>query len=225
MFGLVTPAGDAPPATTLRIQIATSAVGTPTAFVGPDGTAGSYYELSSLLAVVPFSSDGDRFVRVRAELTTTDPANESPRLDLVSVDAHLPTLDRSLGGSPSVALITTIDPALTSSYLLRVKTSDAAITGSTATAVYRGGSNLANLATETVRFVNDELGIDSVQHSNTLPADPPITFQQGQPHSVVLDHSAVGAGTTTVLFAWQLDLAGGGSIFFETDFAVEVTAP
>lgn len=225
VFGLVSMGGATPTATTLRIQIATAAVGIPTAFVGPDGTAGSYYELTSLPASAPFSHDGDRFVRVRAELATTDPAAESPRLDLVSIDAHLPALDRSLSGTPSIALSTTIDPASTSSYLLRVKTSNAAIIGSTATAVYRGGSNFANLATETVRFVNDELGVDSVQQSNTLPIDPPLTFQQGQPHSVVLDHAAVGSGTTTVLFAWQLDFAGGGSIFFETDFEVEVTAP
>ena len=45
-------------------------------------------------------------------------------------------------------------------------------------------------------------------------------------HAVVhLEHSAVGPGTTTLSFVWQLDFAGGGTVFFETDFAVEVIAP
>ncbi len=225
VFGLVSIEGATPTATTLRVQIASAPSGTPATFVGPDGTGGTYFELASMPAVADFSHDGDGLIRVRAELATTDPVNATPQLDLVSVDAHLPQLPRSLSGTPTTALTTSIDPTVTTSYLLRVKTSDPTITGSEATAVYRGASNLANLAEETVRFSNDGAGVNSVQQSNTQPTEPPILFQQSRPHSIVLDHSAVAAGTTTIFFAWQLDYTGGGSIFFETDFAVEVTAP
>lgn len=225
VFGLVSLEGDTPASTTLRLQVASASSGTPATYVGPDGTAGTYFELASLPAVADFAHDGDRFVRVRAELATTDPVAATPRLDLVGIDRHLPRLARSLSGTPTTPLATTIDPAVTTSYLLRVKTSDPTIAGSEATAVYRGATNLANLAEETVRFVNDGAGVNSVQQSNTQPTDPPVLFQQNLPHSVVLDHSAIATGTSMILFAWQLDYTGAGSIFFETDFAVEVTAP
>jgi hypothetical protein len=149
----------------------------------------------------------------------------TPRLDRISVDTALPELNRSLNAVPTTSLSTTIDPTITTSYLLRVKTTDPDLAGSEATAVYRGGVNLANLAGETIRLVNAALGIDSVQQSSTLATDAPVLFQADHPYSVVLDHSALASGTTTVTFAWQLDYQAGHSIFFETDFAVEVTAP
>ena len=143
----------------------------------------------------------------------------------VTVDGHLPLIARSLGSIPSIGVATDIDPSVTASFLLRVKTGNASITGSEATAVYRDGSNLGNLAEETVRFVNEGLGVNSVQQSTTQPLDPPVAFQLDRPLSVLLEHSAVASGVTTLEFAWQLDLGGDGSIFSETDFAVVVTAP
>jgi hypothetical protein len=175
--------------------------------------------------VLDFANDGDRLFRVRAEFTTTDPVAATPRLDLISVDHHLAALDRSLSGSPVIAVATAIDPTVTTSYLLRIKTADGGITGSEATAVYRGDTNLANLTEETVRFVNAGLGIDSVQQSTTLPTEPPVPFDPTRPHSLVMDHAAAASGVTEIAFAWQLDYDAGGSIFFETDFMVEVTAP
>jgi len=225
VFGLLSMLGSTPDAATLRVQIATADSGDPSSFVGPDGSAGTYFELTSLPAVADFAHDGDRYLRVRAELATTDPTADSPRLDSVAVDTHLPLMERSLGTLPTFAMATTIDPAVTTSYLLRVKTSDPALTNSEATAMYRGASNLTNLAVETVRFVNVELGMDSVQQSNTAPIDLPVTFDSGNPHSVVLDHAAVDPGITTIWFVWQLDYAAEGSIYLETDFQIEVTAP
>ena len=225
VYGLVSLAGDAPTGTTLRLQIATAATGTPSAFVGPDGTTTSFFTLATLPAVADFAHDGDRLLRVRTLLETSDPATYSPRLDTASVDSALPELARTLGSVPTTTLTTTIDPAVTTSYLLRVKTTDPAVAGSSATAVFRSAVNLTNLAEETIRFVNDALGIDSVQQSSTLPTDAPVLFQQDHPYSIVFHHSAVAAGTTTVAFSWHLDYQSGGSIFSETDFAVEVTAP
>ncbi len=225
VFGEVSLSGSVPPSSTLRLQIATAPSGTPTAFVGPDGTSGTFFEIAGLPAVVDFDHDGDRFVRARAELATTAPDTTSPALNAVTVDSHLPAISRSLGVAPTSSFTTTIDPSVTSSYVLRVKTSDPSVTGSRATAVYRGAVNLANLAEETVRFVNSSLGVDSVQQSTTQPVDAPLLFQQNRPHSVVFDHSAIASGSTRIVFAWQLDYTGTGSIFLETDFAVEVTAP
>ncbi len=225
IFGAVRIEGSVPTGTALRIQVATADSGLPAAYVGPDGTAGTYFEISSLPAVVDFGNDGDRLLRVRAQLATSTPATATPQLDLVAVDTHLAALDRSLGGPPPITVTSVLDPATARSYLIRVNTSDAAIAGSTATAVYRGGTNLTNLVVETVRFVNVGLGVDSVQQSITLPTDTPLAFDSGQPHSVVLDHSAVGSGVTELSFAWQLRYGGVGSIYIETDFNVEVTAP
>jgi hypothetical protein len=226
VYGMVDLAGETPTGTTLGVQIATAASGTPSDFVGPDGTASSFFTLDSLPAVADFSHDGDRLLRVRVELTTEDPAQASPRLGSVSVDSGLPELGASLGSVPTIALTTTLDPDVTTSYLLRVKTANPDITGSDTTAVYRDAENPANLAEETIRFVNDALGVDSIQQSATLPTDPPLLFQEDRPYSVVLDHSAVASGiVTTLVFAWQLDYQGGGSIYAERDFAVQVTAP
>jgi len=224
VYGNLSIAGDVPTDTTLRLQVATASAGTPADFLGPDGTDGSYFTIATLPAVLDFAHDGNRLLRVRAELSTSDPANGTPRLDSVAVDGQLPLLDRSLGPTPAIAVVTSIDPLVTTSYLLRVKTSNATITGSAATAVYRDGANLGNLAEETVRFINEGLGVSSVQQSITQPLDPPLTFQDGRPHSIVLDHSAIGPGETTLRFSWQLDYVGEGSIFSETDFVVTVTA-
>ncbi len=225
VFGLVRPTGSTPAGTDIRLQIATIASGIPTDFVGPDGTSATHFSIGSLPAVADFDHDGQRFLRIRAELESTDRAAVTPRLDGISLDHNLELLDRSLGAPPPIALVTTLDPTVTTSYLLRVKTADPDIAGSEATAVYRGAVNLANLGEETVRFVNERLGVDSVQQSTSTATDPAELFQVGRPHSIVLDHSALASGVTEVLFAWQLDYSGAGSVFFETDFAVEVTAP
>jgi hypothetical protein len=225
VYGELGIGGSVPPGSTLRIQVATADAGTPTAFVGPDGTAATYFSIAALPQVLDFSHDGDRLLRVRAELATSDPVDTTPQLDLVTVDHHLARLDRSLAGSPIIAVTTTLDPAVTTSYLLRVRSSDPGIAGSEATAVYRGDTNLANLTEETVRFVNAANGIDSVQQSITTATDPPEPFEPGRPHSVVIDHSALASGVTDIAFAWRLDYQASGSVFFETDFMVEITAP
>lgn len=225
IFGLIDIGGIEPPETAIRVQVATAASGTPTEFVGPDGTSTSYFTIAALPAVLDFAHDHDRLLRLRADLSTSDPVAATPRLDVVAVDHHLGSLDRSLAGSPLLGITTTLAPLVTSTYLLRVKTNNPGTAGSESTAVYRGDSNLANLTEETVRFVNASLGIDSVQQSTTTSRDPAVPFDPGRPHSVVIDHSAAGTGVTRIAFAWQLDYLARGSVFFETDFLVELTAP
>lgn len=225
VFGILRLTASEPANTGLRLQVATATGTTPTAFHGPDGTAGTYFTPANFPSAIDFSHDGDRLVRVRAALFTTDPAGATPRLDSAGVDYDLPALARPLGTTPVITLTTSITPATSTDYLLRVKATAASLIGSETTAIHRVDTNLANLATETVRFVNAAAGIDSVQDSITTPTEPPVPFDQTLPHSVVIDHAAVGSGVTTIDFTWQLDYAGTGSVFIETDFSVVVTAP
>ena len=225
IYGRIGLAGDVPADTSLLIQLATAAAGLPSDFVGPDGTAASYFTLATLPSVADFDHDGERFLRVKADLATTDPAVATPRLDLISVDHHLAPLNRSLSGPPVIAMGTSFDPSATSTYVLRVTSSSATTAGSEATVAYRGGTNVSNLALETVRLANVRSGLDAVQHSASLPIDPPALFDTGHPHSVVIDTSAIASGVTRLSFAWQLDHGGSGSIFSEIDFDMQVTAP
>lgn len=64
----------------LRFQIASSASSSPAAwnFLGPDGTAASFYETPG--EAVAGVHDGDRYARYRAYLATSDVAGVSPRV-------------------------------------------------------------------------------------------------------------------------------------------------
>jgi hypothetical protein len=223
VFGIIRLAADEPTGTGVRLQIATATGATPTAFHGPDGTAGTFYAVDDLPEAVDFSHDGDQLVRIRAELTTTDPAGVTPRLDSAGFDYDLPRLAGSLGTTPAIGVTTTTTPA--TSYLLRLEATGTPLAGSTAALVHNSDTNLVNLDVATFRFVNVASGLDSVQDSLTGPADPPVSFDATQPHSVVLDHAALAPGITRIDLTWQLDYAGTASVFAETDFSVEVTAP
>lgn len=225
VFGTMGLTGSEPAGTTLQVQVATSDIDPPTAFTGPDGTAATHFTLANLPSAVDFSHDGDRYVRIRAELATTSPADVTPQLDSAAVDYNLPRLARAPGTSPTLTVAGAIDPASARDYLLRIKTTSSSLTGSKASAVYRGNTNIGNLTDETLRLINEGLGIDSVQHSITLPTGPPVSFDPTRPHSIVIDHSALATGTTTIDFTWQLDFGGGGSLFIETDFTIEVIVP
>jgi hypothetical protein len=62
-----------PVAASAKFQVASAATSSPASwdFVGPDGTATSYYEISG--GAVAARHDGDRFVRYRAYLATENP--------------------------------------------------------------------------------------------------------------------------------------------------------
>ena len=225
IFGSLRLDGEVPADTSLRLQVATSATGTPDDYVGPDGTAGSYFTPTGMPAVLDFGHDGERLLRIRAEFATSDPVTATPRFDAVAVDHDLAALQRSLGSDPILEIDTALDPASATAYLLRVRTSDPRMAGSTAAMVIRSESNLGNLASETVRFVDVARGLDSVQQSTSQPAEAAVAFDPLRPHSVVIDSAALASGVTEVGFAWQLNYRDSGSIYLETDFVVEITAP
>jgi prepilin-type N-terminal cleavage/methylation domain-containing protein len=71
-----------PPQTTVRFQLAANNDGSTWAFVGPDGTAGSYF--TSTPSDIPASLAGNRYLRYRVELSTDDPGT-GPTVDDVAI--------------------------------------------------------------------------------------------------------------------------------------------
>jgi prepilin-type N-terminal cleavage/methylation domain-containing protein len=106
---------DTPAGTEIRFQIAVSDVGTPSNFVGPDGTSLTYFtDSGSSLASV---YTGERFVRYKVELVTADPG-ETPILERVDLSFSSPCLFPGQVGFSDVAsgtyTITITAPGFTS---------------------------------------------------------------------------------------------------------------
>ncbi|HWT55735.1 MAG TPA: hypothetical protein VN031_01735 [Candidatus Microsaccharimonas sp.] len=74
--------GTAPAGTTLQFQIAANNVGSGWSYVGPDGTASTYYTSSGK---IPLSLVSNRYFRYKAYLTTTN-GQVSPKIDDVEVN-------------------------------------------------------------------------------------------------------------------------------------------
>lgn len=225
VFGTMDFTIDQPDGTEVTIQIATGDVDPPTIFLGPDGTTTSYWTAGSLPSVTDFVHDGDRFLRVRVRLATKDRIATTPILDDVAVEYHLPQLARKPGSPGRVPVVGVTIPDITTRYLLRMRTDQADITGSSAAALFTGGAGLDDLDSGVVRFVDVRRGLNSVQWANGGAIDGPVAFDDLRPHSIVLDQAAFGPGTTTIAFTWQLNVDRRGSIFAENDFVIEVTTP
>ncbi len=80
---------DTPAGTEIRFQIAVSDIGTPTNFVGPDGTPLTYFTSSGPSLASVYNSE--RFIRYKVELITTDPG-ETPILERVDLSFLSPCL-------------------------------------------------------------------------------------------------------------------------------------
>ncbi|HLF06918.1 MAG TPA: hypothetical protein VI893_07100, partial [Thermoplasmata archaeon] len=82
------------PATSIRLQLASSdSAGGPWNFIGPDGTAATWYTGSGVPAIL---LNGDRYFRYRAELNSTN-ATATPVLWDVSVTASGPNIPEFSG--------------------------------------------------------------------------------------------------------------------------------
>lgn len=72
-----------PTGTDVRFQVASSSSGTPTDFIGPDGTNATFYTATS--SGLHASHDGDRYLRYKIFLSTTDTL-QTPSVDDVAVE-------------------------------------------------------------------------------------------------------------------------------------------
>jgi len=82
-YSLVWSPNDAPASTTFKLQIATATTSTPTAwtFLGPDGTSGTYYDVSD--SPIHSIHNGDRYLRYKLYLHT-DKTTVTPNISDIS---------------------------------------------------------------------------------------------------------------------------------------------
>ncbi|MFV0317168.1 MAG: discoidin domain-containing protein [Microthrixaceae bacterium] len=113
IFGVLRASTYEPTGTDVRFQVAATNSGTPTAYVGPDGTAATYFTSDG--GALPYFIDGKRYVRVRATLTGT--TSVGPRLYAVSIGYALQRLKRNAEGSYIVPA-----PADLTSWVVRMST-------------------------------------------------------------------------------------------------------
>lgn len=226
VFGLFSWTGTAAAGTTLRFQVATSpdAVG-PFIFVGPDGTAGTFYEHPfSGSEILPYVHDGNRYVQVRALLDTAE-GTATPRLDTVTVEWGLPTLAHGLG-APGAVTVGSVAGAPATHHLIRVRTGTADYAPSDAALLHRGDGNLANVAFATLGF--DSYTAPQIQVSEgtvTLPAGSYEPFSPPPAYSIILEEETATAGeTSTIEFAWRMRVGGSASVYVDRLVEVSITS-
>jgi Domain of unknown function (DUF2341) len=223
VFGTLSWNAATPAGTTLRFQVAASASPTgPFLFVGPDSTALTFFTTTPI--AVPFSLDGLRYARVRASFSSTSTAT-TPQLDDITIGTNLLPMIRPTEGVGARTVASAAGTTVTT-YLVRLKTPEAGLAGSTMNVTHRGGStNLANLTSTNVR-------VDAVAHVTvaagavTLAAGPSTAFDASNPRSIVLVSQTAAAAQTTVLkTAINVDVgAAGGSPLLIFDLDVTITS-
>jgi hypothetical protein len=224
VFGTITFSGAvASGVTGLEVTVATSNVDPPTSFVGPDGTATTAWTLDDLPSALDFAHDGDRYLRVRVAMTTSDRAGATPELGDLTVGYQLPLVDRDASGRAAISVAGSTTASV--DYLLRVTTASSALDGSTSTLEDVVVGNDPDLTDGALRMVNLPNGLDSVQWSTGGAGPSPVAFGTADPHSVVLDHTRVAGGPVTIDVTWNLNVVGTSSIIVQSDLTVEITAP
>ena len=208
------------PATSVEIRVATSDGDPPTAFVGPDGTPATFWTPGNAASVLDYGHDGHRYLRVRVDMATTDRFAASPEVSAIEIDHQLLLVDRAAGGRGTGTVAGSTSAATT--YVFRVRTEAPALGGSVAAFQDLSVTNGANLDNGALRVENLGNGLDVTQWSTGGGAGSPVAFDAGRPHSVVLDHTSLGPGTTAIDFTWNLNVGGGSSIFVQSDLTVEI---
>jgi hypothetical protein len=203
--------------------VATSDVDPPSSFVGPDGTAATAWTLDDLPSALDFAHDGDRYLRVRVAMTTSDRAGATPELGDLTVGYQLPLVDRDASGRAAISVAGSTTASV--DYLLRVMTASSALDGSTSTLEDVVVGNDPDLTDGALRMVNLPDGLDTVQWSTGGAGPSPVAFGTADPHSVVLDHTRVAGGPVTIDVTWNLNVVGTSSIIVQSDLTVEITAP
>jgi hypothetical protein len=219
VYGEIDFAGLDPAAGTLEIRVATSAAPGPTDFVGPSGLSSDFWSVGDLPSVLDFDHDGDRYLRVQIEMTTTDRIGASPRIDHIAVDYNLPLVAREAGSAASLVIVDPTSSPLTT-YLARVRTEVGGVLGTSQ--LFVTGGDWTNLASGALRLENVAIGLDSIQWTESAATPTPIAFDPASPHSIVLDHHKSAGPDVTIETRWQLNVSGPGSIFIQGDITTEV---
>jgi hypothetical protein len=217
VFGTLAFTADMPAGTAVRLQVATGPTDPPTEFVGPDGTAATWFIPSE--EALAFVHDGNRYLRLRAELTTSD-GSATPRLDIVTVIHSLARFVHD-AGQADVASVPGASGSEQRHWIARVRTSASALAGSTATLSLDSVSGLpfvtlAGISTTAplVQAVTIASGVV------TQSSGPPVPFEATLPHSIVLDGQTTGPAAITLL--WRLDAAASGTPVVDHRLRIEV---
>jgi len=219
VFGAIDFAGVDPAGATLEIRVATDANPNPTDFVGPNGLSSDFWTIGDLPSVLDFDHDGDRYLRLRITMTTTDRVATSPRIDRVSVDHSLPLLDRTAGTAASLVITDPTSSALTT-HLARIRTDPGGAVGTAA--LFVTGGDWSSLTSGVLRFENVATGLDSTQWTESAASPTGLAFDPASPHSLVFDHHKAAGPDVTIDARWQLNVGGPGSIFVQGDMSIEV---
>lgn len=210
VFGLLRWSATTPAGTTVRFQVAsgdTQLASVLAAFVGPDGTSGTWYTTSPTPAA--YGHDGDRWVRLRAVLATTDPS-VTPRVGSITLGTRLATFASSVDAPTDVA-VSSPAGVPTRRWIARVRTTGANLAGATSTLRSAGAPVIVGLGSAVIGFHRPDA--DEVVVSGgtvTQPVGAPVAFSAGAPHSIVLD--ATTTGPATLDMTWSTILAGGSPV-------------
>ena len=184
-------------------------------FVGPEGTAATFYTASETPAA--YAHDFDRWVRIRADLISTDPT-ATPEISSVTLDTRLAALGSTLD-DPTVLAVDSPAGVPTSTWVARVHTLAPTFAGSTTTLRSANAPVVPGVDAATVAFARpDATEVIVVAESVVQPTGPPIAFAADEPHSIVVD-STVTASSTLDL-TWST-LVGGSSPVVEHRFRLE----
>lgn len=220
VYGLLGWDATTPAGTQVRFQLASgpnqlASVLAP--FVGPDGTAATWYTAPGTPAA--YAHDFDRWVRVRAELATSDPW-VTPEVTSVTLDTGLGTFGEALD-TPSTVPVTAPAGVPTAVWLARIRTAGTNFDGSTATIRAAGPPVVPGVDAATVAFARPDADqVVVAAEAVTQPTGAPIAFDEGTPHSIAL--SVTTSSTATLDVTWSV-LVGGTSPVIEHRFRLDLS--
>ncbi len=220
VYGLLRFAATTPAGTAVRFQLAsadTQLASVLAPFVGPDGTASTYFTTSGTPAA--YTHDFHRWARVRAYLDTTDP-EQTPEVTSLTLDTRLATFGGSID-TPSTVPIASPAGVPTTTWVARVHTGAATFAGSESTIRSAGPPVVPGIDAATVAFGRpDATEVVVAAETVSEPTGPGIAFDASAPHSITLATTVSGPATLDV--AWST-LVGGGSPVVEHRFRFELS--
>ena len=222
VFGTIAWQRNLPAGTSVRFQVATGATPGPSSFVGPDGTGASWF--TTRPDALALSHDGDRYLRVRAELSTRD-ATRSPRIDSISVGTDLAVFPHSVG-SPDVIAVTGTVGARSRHFLARLRTESGNLGDSSATLALLGSSGIGDVSIADLTLRPPvSLQVSIIGGTVIQAVGPPVAYDAAAMHSIVLDERMAAAPAAATLdLRWRLDVQDLGSPLVDLDLRLVISS-